>query len=193
MKRYTTIIIAVLVMAIPAWSTTFTKVADTSTAIPGGYGNFIEFSDADTPAIDDGKVVFRGQGLDASSEQTDGIYTTLYGGLDVVADTDTQIPGADPGETFDTSDVHGFGSPTISGSNIAFKGDGDDASLRGIYAKFGAKPAGSCHRHRPFCFLHFIGTGHQRRQHRLLGLLARQRTLYRCLGAHRRQRWIGAM
>ncbi len=130
----------VLAFSLTASATTFTRIADTTTPIPGGVGFFTGFSAFDTPAIDDGKVVFRAFGMDAASNPVDGIYTDLNGSLEVVADTNTQIPGAPSGDTFDTSSVHGFGSPSISGANIVFKGDSDGAMDRGVYARFGANP-----------------------------------------------------
>ena len=50
--------------SVAAATVTFTKIADTSTPVPGGTGNFIHFSSPAvlTPAIDGGKVAFYGTG-----------------------------------------------------------------------------------------------------------------------------------
>ncbi len=76
---------AALVIAVPAALAatidfTFTKIADTTTPIPGGTGNLTGFDGP--PSIDGGDVAFRGVG---SSLQL-GIYSTV-GGLNAVADT----------------------------------------------------------------------------------------------------------
>ena len=52
-----------------------------------------------------------------------GFYTNLGGTLQVVADTETELPH-DPGSTFD-----GFGDSSIYGSRVVF----DDDNLRWIY------------------------------------------------------------
>jgi hypothetical protein len=78
----------ILLVAGPASAEiTFTKIADTSTPIPGGAGNFTGFGIASV--IDAGEVAFLGFG----SAGFEGVYTSVGGPLSVVADTDTLVPG----------------------------------------------------------------------------------------------------
>jgi hypothetical protein len=68
---------------------TFTKVADTSTAVPDGSGTFTDF---DAPSLRNGEVVFQGYG--GPNRTVPGIYTGRAGGpVGLVADTNTQAPG----------------------------------------------------------------------------------------------------
>jgi hypothetical protein len=101
--------------------TTLTKVADLNTPIPDGSGNFTNFTE--DPVISGSNVAFIGEG---SSGQ--GIY--LFNGttLTKVADHNTPIPGGSGNFTFfpTTSEI------SISGSNVAFRGEGDSGQ-QGIY------------------------------------------------------------
>ena len=89
---------------------TFSKVADTDTAIPGGTGNFEDFG---TPSIGGGEVAFRGRG----SFPQQGVYTDVSGSLRVVADLNTAIPGG-------TGNFDIFTNPSIDGGDVAFSGFG---------------------------------------------------------------------
>jgi hypothetical protein len=101
-------------------------VADLTTPIPGGSGNFdIDFG---RPSIDGGNVVFPG---DSGGVSTEGIYTDAGGSLSVVVDTSTTIPGS--ASTFD-----GAYEPSISGGNVAFGGVASSVSYEeGIYKSVG--------------------------------------------------------
>ena len=101
---------------------TFTKIADTNTSIPEGPGNFITFS---PPVIDDGNVAFVGFG---SSEQQ-GIYTNIDSSLNVVADTNTPIPGG-------AGNFINFLFPSLDNGNVAFTGEGSSRQF-GIYTDIG--------------------------------------------------------
>src|SRR5688572_2231798 len=94
------------------------KVADTSTPIPNGTGNFTSFDHA--PIISGGgSVAFRGLG--AGQE---GIYAGIFGSLQRAADRNTIMPGtASPFAT--------FGSPSGVGGNVVF--NGSNAARTGIY------------------------------------------------------------
>ncbi|MDA2921158.1 hypothetical protein MYX76_16985 [Desulfobacterota bacterium AH_259_B03_O07] len=101
---------------------TFRKVADTNTPIPGGTGTFLFF--LHVPSLDGGNVAFRGFG---TSDQQ-GIYTDI-GGLSVVADKSTMIPGG-------TGTFTGFSEPSLDGGNVAFKGFGT-SDQQGFYTDIG--------------------------------------------------------
>ena len=102
---------------------TFTKIVDTSDAIPGGTGNFTGFRVA--PSLDGGDVAFTGFGV--SLQQGD--YTKIGGLFDVVADRNTLIPGG-------TGNFTSFGNPAINSGHVAFLGF-DPSSLDGIYTDLG--------------------------------------------------------
>jgi acetyltransferase-like isoleucine patch superfamily enzyme len=97
---------------------TFTKVADSSTRIPNGTGNF---TNLDLPSLDSGEVAFSG-----SDNLQSGIFRgTGPSTLAVVADPNTAIPNG-------TGNFAGVFAPSISGGEVAFRGsDGD--SQWGIY------------------------------------------------------------
>jgi len=89
-------------------------VADHSTAIPGGIGNFSGLGSA---SISGGNVVFYGSG--SSGQQ--GIYSSVGNSLSTVADRSTAIPGG-------IGSFTSFENPSISGGNVAFTGSGMDAA-----------------------------------------------------------------
>lgn len=66
-------------------------VADTNTPIPSGSGNFDFLSD---PSLDDGAVAFSGSRSDPETFETleAGIYASVGGELNVVADFNTSVP-----------------------------------------------------------------------------------------------------
>src|SRR5207249_3517763 len=66
---------------------TLLKIADTSTAIPGGSGMFTGFDPS--PTISAGMVAFIGSG--AASQQ--GVYDYVSGNLTPLATTSTAVPG----------------------------------------------------------------------------------------------------
>ncbi|MBI1852189.1 MAG: hypothetical protein HYR85_17755 [Planctomycetes bacterium] len=66
---------------------TFTRIADTQTAVPGGSGTFTLF--ADSRALEGGKVAF----IAYDSASGSGVYSFQNGVLSVVADTHTGVPG----------------------------------------------------------------------------------------------------
>ena len=107
-----------IVAAAQISSITFTNLVDTSTAIPGGSGNYLSFG---PPSISSGDIVFRGFG----SSGQDGIYKITNSNLAVVADTNTAIPNG-------TGNFLGFGFPTISNGTIGFSASG--AGQVGIYS-----------------------------------------------------------
>jgi hypothetical protein len=79
---------------------------DTSTPIPGGTGNFANFSSV---RLSNGKVLFYGEG---DTEQ--GFYTDVSGSLQLVVDRNTTAPG---GDTFDDD---GFVYGSLDTTGIAF-------------------------------------------------------------------------
>ncbi len=106
---------------------TFVKIADTDMPIPSGTGNFTNFGVLSAAAVSDGNVAIRGRGVDQ-----DGIYLWQNGALDVVADVNTPIPGGTG--TFGAPATGGFGPPSIDGDDVAFGGDDQTISQRGVYA-----------------------------------------------------------
>jgi hypothetical protein len=100
-------------------------VADLNTAIPGGVGNFIGFGH--NPSLSSGNVAFWGMGSGGRQGIFQGIYLYSEGSLNVVADTDTPIPGA-------TGNFNSFISLYADGGSVAFEGwDGANSEPRGIY------------------------------------------------------------
>jgi hypothetical protein len=108
-----------------ASAVTFTRVADTSTLIPGGSGAFTEFHIDNAglgggPSIHDGQVAFLGSG---NGQQ--GIYT-WSGGLTRVVDTTLAVPGG-------TGCFSSFGHPSIDSGQVVFQGK-DSLGYSGIYS-----------------------------------------------------------
>ncbi len=108
------LVIAALALGVgPARATAgflFTKIADTSTPIPGGTGDFTGFAVA--PALSGSTAAFFGLG----SGIQEGLYTGTGGTLTTIADTNTTIPGGTG------SKYSSFASPSISGGTVAFSG-----------------------------------------------------------------------
>ncbi|HLH56320.1 MAG TPA: choice-of-anchor R domain-containing protein [Verrucomicrobiae bacterium] len=102
------------------------RIADTSTAIPGGTGNFAAFQNA--PDFSGSGAAFVGSG--AGGQQ--GIYTVAVitppqvGSPLRIADTITAIPGGNGSFTSFPS------GPALSGSEVAFIGNGSGAQ-QGLY------------------------------------------------------------
>jgi hypothetical protein len=123
-RDYFRLVIALVCAFIPAvarplsgFQVTFTKVADTFTPIPGASGTFaLGFF---TPALDNGRVAFYGEG-----EEVEGIYTDVTGVLARVADKTTPLPGNFGELVFELE-------PAIEAGNIVFLADGDEVS--GVY------------------------------------------------------------
>jgi hypothetical protein len=103
----------------------FTKIVDTNTPIPGGTGNFTGF--LNPPFLDKRNVAFHGFG---PSEQR-GIYISVDGKLNVVADTKTPIPGGQGNFNF-------VDFPSLDNQNVAFQGR-DSSNQSGIYTNIGGK------------------------------------------------------
>jgi hypothetical protein len=100
------------------------KVADTTTAIPSGTGNFTSFMGVGppiAPAIDGTSVAFFGAG----SGGQQGIYVSLQGPPIKVADTATTIPGG-------TGLFTSFADVSLSDTDIAFLAFGSGGQ-QGIY------------------------------------------------------------
>jgi Tol biopolymer transport system component len=102
-------------------SAPFTVIADSSTAIPGGTGNFSFLTDN---AYDGSQVVFVGTGFGQQ-----GVYLGDGTSVVAVADKTTLIPGAG-GVAF-----QGFQRPVVENGLVAFEGSGPDT--RGIYTAQG--------------------------------------------------------
>ena len=108
------------------------RIADTSTAIPGGTGNFTSFTHpgpfAPSPVISGNNVAFFGAG----SGGQQGIYRVIPqdpivpGNPVKVVDLNTAIPGGSGNFTAIPQE------PTISGDNVAFLGNGSGGQ-QGLY------------------------------------------------------------
>lgn len=101
-------------------------VADMNTSIPGGTTTFEVVG---SPSLDDGNVAFSGGGLlnEYFYFEEQGIYTNIGGKLNVVADTNTPVPGDI--STFADSSY----SPSLDDGNVAFTGVGSNGDVNGVY------------------------------------------------------------
>ena len=96
-------------------------VADSSTPVPGGTGNFSSF---DIVSMDGTDMAFR-----AFAPGFLGLITHIDGVFNVVMDRDTPIPG-------DTGNFTLFGAATLDGGNVVFLG-GKASDLTGVYTDLG--------------------------------------------------------
>lgn len=124
MLAVASVVIALAAASAGAQTITFRKVADLSTPIPSGTGNFTALSGYD---LYQGDVVFLGAG---TSDQQ-GIYTSIAGVPEVVADLSTPIPGGTGNFTTFLSSA-----PSIDSGHVAFFGVGSGGQY-GIYATIG--------------------------------------------------------
>ena len=98
-------------------------VADTQTPIPGGFGTFDILSD---PVSLD---TVESEAFLGSANPSQGIYTNVGGGVILVADEGTPIPGGSGSFT-------NFNNPvSLGGGDVAFRGVG--SGQRGIYTSIG--------------------------------------------------------
>jgi hypothetical protein len=95
---------------VPAQPITFMRIADTSTPVPGGSGNFQQLWPA---SVQDGNILFQGAG----SAGQQGIYRYDAGGITRLVDTSTPIPNG-------SGTFNGIGSPLIHEETFAFRGFG---------------------------------------------------------------------
>lgn len=114
---------AITTASLTAQPFTFTKVADTATAIPNGTGNFANFSNM--ISVDASGAVAFGEN---NSTTNNGIYLSSSGVLSRVADLHTAIPGG-------TGNFTGFAlfGNGMEGGRLAFRGNGS-SSQAGVYA-----------------------------------------------------------
>jgi hypothetical protein len=110
---------------------TLSVVADEKTPVPGGTGifgqgeNALGFGPFSDPPIDGEDVAFRGAAVQEPPRQR-GVYTSIGGKLDVVADLNTPIPSGVGTFVFLSAEI------SIEGGKVAFQGQGQDLQ-RGIY------------------------------------------------------------
>lgn len=124
----------------------FSKIVDTTTAMPGQSDAFSDFG---TPALAAGVVAFRG----SVGAELRGIYTGSGGPLAVVADMSAPVPDG-------SGDFLDFGNAAIDAGAVALRGFGagqdgiyrGDGSLVAIADESTAIPAGTGN------FLGFLGT-----------------------------------
>src|SRR2546421_4184901 len=111
----------------PVGQTPPVRIADTSTAIPNGTGNFQFFQGV---ALDGANIVFVGGAPSFDNEfgigpAQLGVYKNIGAGLQVVADLNTLAPGTD----FPFS---GFGAVAMDPGSVVFVGF-DFAGVAGLY------------------------------------------------------------
>lgn len=105
----------------PLGVTSFTRIADNTTAVPGTGGTF---AGVGTPANDGGRLAFSAR----NDSATQGVYLWDNGTMSRVADTNTPLPG---GGTLDSI----IGEPSIEGANVSYSGLGPGTA--GQYALLG--------------------------------------------------------
>lgn len=101
--------------SVPTAGGTITRIANRNVAVPGGTGNFdggLQYF-----SIDGGKVAFNGV---SSAGGLTGIYTANTNGTSLTAVADSMHP-AHPEFTFP---IGNFGFPSLSGTTVAFYGNG---------------------------------------------------------------------
>lgn len=105
------------------------RIADTTTAIPGGGGqNFSIFgADGGMMARSASSVSFLGSSAPGGPAGLGGVYLWNSGGLSRVVDTSTPMPGT-------AGNFAGFGQAAISGQNALFVGSSAGAATAGIYS-----------------------------------------------------------
>jgi hypothetical protein len=102
---------------------TLQRVADTTTPMPGGSGNFF---DVWGPSLHNGNVAFLGQDADTFF----GIYTDIGGpGLSVVADVNTPVPGG-------SGNFGTFGRASLDNLAVAFDVVGSSGE-QGVFTDYG--------------------------------------------------------
>src|SRR5688500_13089350 len=132
--RQSTVIAALsLCFAAPAFAAVIgpgvVKIADTSTAMPGGGGNFQVFG-ADGngvgygPTIDGSNVVFAATSAGSFPTNTRGVYGYINNSLTLIANNNTPMPGA-------TGNFIWLSALSIDGSSIAVRGH--NPSRDGVY------------------------------------------------------------
>ena len=111
----------------------FTKVVDNNTPIPGGRGNFNTFY---APSLDNKSVAFFGLGnSNGGLFPQQGVYATVDGSLEVIADRTTPIPNGKGNFQF-------FSDPTLDNGSVAFIGSaslgtGEVLTQQGVYTNVG--------------------------------------------------------
>jgi hypothetical protein len=99
----------------------FTKIADTSTVVPGGNGGTYLSGYLSGPVISGGTVAFYGAG-----GGRDGIYTGSGGSVTRVADNSMAVPSS-------SGNFYDFSDPSISGGTVAFQAYGNTVGVTGVY------------------------------------------------------------
>ena len=122
-------LVTCFVTSVSAAEFTFTRIVDTNTAIPGGSGNFISFTDSFV-SVDKGDVAFGAViGTDSSGFPASGVYTYISGNLGKVADVNTPLPGG-------TGNFTDATEPWLENGSVAFAGSGNDQQW-GFYTNLG--------------------------------------------------------
>ncbi len=106
-----------------------TTVADFTTPIPGGTGNFTGFAafENDGPSLSAGAAAFLGDGFGTSFIQR-GIYLREGGSLSRVVDRNTPVPNGTGGNFFTIR------QPALENGRVAFVGHEFGGAQRGVYS-----------------------------------------------------------
>lgn len=125
----------------PTWGQiTFTKIAETGTAVPGTGGTFRDFT---TAALSGGQIAFGGR----NNSFTSGLYSWSAGTITRIADETQAIPSG-------SGNYIQFFSPSASGANAAYTAtgptQGGDPSQVGVYARIGGTVTVIADRNTPF-------------------------------------------
>lgn len=101
------------------------------TPAPGSNSTFRSFfiRDGSSPSISGENVAFLAS---RESDRRTGIYAFINGQMQLIANTDTLVPGVNPPTTFSSFGALSGASPSISGENVAFLGV---SAVIGTYAR----------------------------------------------------------
>lgn len=108
----------------------FTKIFDSNDSLLNSMGNFTYFS---LPSLDGRNVAFAGADITDFTTFTSryaAVYTQINGNLNLVADSNTLIPGG-------VGNYEWLAEPILDGSNVAFAGGNRDTQQNGIYTDLG--------------------------------------------------------
>lgn len=116
------------VHAMQAQSITYTRIASGSTTVPGSAGTFSGFGEI---SLDGNNVAFVGL---SNNNSTTGIYTSTISGLSLSKVVDSTTIPTDNGTPLTANGAFSYlVNPTISGTNIAFRGVTNNGNTTAIY------------------------------------------------------------
>jgi hypothetical protein len=108
---------------------TLDLIADNTTSVTGGSGEFFAFTNVDFNGSD---VAFQAIGPVVKRFDRDGIYTNRNGSLELIANAASSPPN-DLSQTFEA-----FTEPHIDGSTVYFRANYNSSSVDGVYSDSGS-------------------------------------------------------